>query len=481
MPTKLTILHTNDLHGHIERLPLISTMVKGIRREVEAQGGHLLLWDAGDAEEKSLLLSSATKGTAVMAILNTLGYDLVALGNAAPVSYGPQALRNLAHSADFPILAANFYQGDSQELVEGAQAYHIFQVGGIQLGVIGLTTHFELYSVFGVRSEEAIPIVARLVKELKEHGVHLIAVLSHIGSEGDRALVEAVKGIDLIVGGHSHEAFHEPLLVRDTLIAQAGHYGEYLGRIDLEIEGETGRILSRKGELLPIREDIEPDLVVLKAIGEQEQRVKKILEEPIGELLTPLELAYDRECSFGSLLADVLRERMSAEVSIVLAGHLNEPLLPGKVTRGDLFHACFSPGNPARVVLRGEQIWGMLEHGLDPKIYSDTPHAFRGIPQGLPHLSGLRVRYDPQAPRGKRVHEILCRDQLLDLDGVYSIATSDWEIGEYTDYVRLEEEQEPTWEVPTIIREVLEDHFLHHSPVSAPIDRRLIPERVPSA
>ena len=72
--TLLTILHTNDLHARIEQLPLISAMVKRIRREVADQGGHTLLWDGGDAEDRILLESDVTKGAAIMAMMNAMGY-----------------------------------------------------------------------------------------------------------------------------------------------------------------------------------------------------------------------------------------------------------------------------------------------------------------------------------------------------------------------------------------------------------------------
>jgi len=88
--TQLTILHTNDLHARIEQLPFISAMAKRIRGEVESSGGHALLWDAGDPEDRMLLESDVTKGVAIAAIMNVVGYDAVALGNSAAPTYGPR-------------------------------------------------------------------------------------------------------------------------------------------------------------------------------------------------------------------------------------------------------------------------------------------------------------------------------------------------------------------------------------------------------
>ena len=90
--TRLTILHTNDIHGRVQQLSRIATLAKRIRREVEATGGHCALWDAGDADDQTLLESNMTKGGTPMALLRNAGYELAALGNGLPLRYGPQTV-----------------------------------------------------------------------------------------------------------------------------------------------------------------------------------------------------------------------------------------------------------------------------------------------------------------------------------------------------------------------------------------------------
>ncbi|MCK4471403.1 MAG: hypothetical protein KAW49_06405, partial [Anaerolineae bacterium] len=209
------------------------------------RGGHTLLWDAGDAEDRILLESDVTKGTAIMAMMNVIGYDAAALGNAAAVTYGPHNLARLAEAANFPILVANLSWTETGQLVQGGVPYQLLELGGIKLGIIGLTAVFDIYSIFGARTFKPAPIVTELVQHLRNQGANVIAVLSHLGLEGDRDLAEAVSGLHLIVGGHSHDTLEEPLMVNDTLIAQAGAYGSHLGRIDLELDSSSGRVQSR--------------------------------------------------------------------------------------------------------------------------------------------------------------------------------------------------------------------------------------------
>ena len=82
--TQVTILHMNDLHGHVELVFRIAALARQIEQEVEARDAHCVLWDAGDAEDTILYESSIPKGRAMMAILHGAAYELGALGNASP-------------------------------------------------------------------------------------------------------------------------------------------------------------------------------------------------------------------------------------------------------------------------------------------------------------------------------------------------------------------------------------------------------------
>ena len=88
----LTILHTNDIHGRVHQLSRIATLVRQVRQEVAAHGGYCLYLDAGDSEDSTLLESVLTRGTTMNALLKSAGCDQVALGNAIPIRYGPQAV-----------------------------------------------------------------------------------------------------------------------------------------------------------------------------------------------------------------------------------------------------------------------------------------------------------------------------------------------------------------------------------------------------
>jgi len=471
--TLLTILHTNDLHARIEKLPFISAMVKRIRQEVADQGGHTLLWDAGDAEDRILLESDVTKGAAIVAMMNAVGYDAAALGNATVVTYGPDNLQRLAEAANFPIVVANLSWSETGQVVEGAVPYQLLELGGIKLGVVGLTAPFDAYGIFGTQSFNAPAVVSELVRHLREQGASVIAVLSHLGLEGDKALAQEVDGIHLIVGGHSHDTLEQPLEVNDTLIAQAGAYGNRVGRIDLEIDNSSGRILRRTSRLIPV-DTSEVDDRVVEAIEEQITLVQGLLSRPVGQTTTFLNLNYFQECALGNFMTDVLRDRMKTEIAFVVTGMLDEAIQAGIMTFGDLCRASSSTANPGRAELSGKEILETLNYGLRPEVTEERPAPLRGNPQGILQVSGLEITYDPYTDPNEQVIEVLVGTEPLDLERRYSAAATDWELGELTAYTHLDQ-REVTYDVPTIVREAMEEYLVAYSPVSVTVEGRIHP------
>jgi 2',3'-cyclic-nucleotide 2'-phosphodiesterase (5'-nucleotidase family) len=471
--THLTVLHTNDLHARIEQLPFISAMAKRIRSEVESGGGHALLWDAGDAEDRILLESDVTKGLAIAAIMSVVGYDAAALGNSAALTYGPKNVARIAEASRFPILSANLVWSDTGQLVEGTVPYVLLEVGPAKLGLIGLTAQSNAYSIFGARSYPPVPIVRELASYLRERGATILALLSHLGLEEDKALAQSVDGIDLIVGGHTHDALEEPLEVNGALITQAGSYGNWLGRIDLELDNVSGRISSRKACLLPVQTS-ETDVKVVEAIEEQTKEVQSLLGRLVGTTTTFLDINYFQECALGNFLADVLKQRMSTEVAFVVTGMLDEAISEGAITFGDLCRASSSTANPGRAELAGEQLLRTLNYGLRSGTMQERPGPLRGNPQGILQVSGLKVSYDPFGDPGEPVVEVQVGAEPLDLRRTYSVAATDWELGELTEYTRLDPD-EVTYDAPTIVREAMEEYLVDHSPLSTTVEGRIRP------
>ncbi len=460
--TRLTILHTNDLHAQIQQLVRIAALAKTIRREVEAGGGYCALWDAGDAEDTTLFESSMTKGSAVMAMLRGAGYELEALGNASPLRYGPQCVRDLAAQFGQPLLCANMIDPQTLTVVDGLMPYVIRRYGEINVGLIGLTDPMDSYQVFKLITPAPDAILPSLMDEVRARGAQTIIVLSHCGSKKDLALAEAVNGINLIIGAHDHVAIDPPLVVNGTVIAQAGDLGRFLGRLDLELDPITGRIAAHHGALIPIGDDLPIDADAQAAIDQQRARVQTLTARVIGRSSTPLDLAHDRPSSAGQLLADALLDRMQAEIALALSGQWTTGLPIGEITVGALFAANRSPANPGRARLTGERIQHFLRESLKPENRSRTPKGLRGVPIGWPNSAGLRLQFDPTMLDGFAAY---VGDQPLQSDRTYVVAATDLEFSNFIGYLSLDH-TEVDYELPTIIPEVLEDYIAAHSPLS---------------
>lgn len=468
---QLTVLHTNDLHGRVQQLLRIASLVRRIRSEVESQGGYCLYLDAGDAEDTTLLESSLTKGSAMEAMLRSAGCEQVALGNAIPLRYGPEAVENLAVHFGKPLVCGNIFD-QRGKLVTGLVPYVILEFGDFKAGLIGLTDPMDVYKdVFKLDAREPDEVLPELISEVHAQGAKFIILLSHLASPVDQRLAETIPGIDLIIGAHDHKKLYPPLVINETIIAQAGEHGQFLGRLDLEIDETIGKITNYKGKLIPVEETTSIDLQAQEVIKSEQQRVNEIMRKRVGFLESEIELSDDSECTAGNLLANAILDRIKgAQFAIVLAGHWTSGLSAGELTQGALFAANRSTANPARLELSGEQILTFMRAALQPENATRKMHALRGSAVGMPHVAGMHIRYDLDDLDSLEIH---VGDEPLLIDKKYVVAATDMEFSEFIGYLIIPDEQ-IEYEVPTIMPEVLEDYIRQNSPLPIPKINRII-------
>jgi 2',3'-cyclic-nucleotide 2'-phosphodiesterase (5'-nucleotidase family) len=420
--SRLVLLHTNDVHGEIEALARIATLVERIRAESDCPVVYV---DAGDVEETTTWISNVTKGAAMHRLLSAAGCEAAAVGNASWLRYGPQVLPAHGEAAAYPLLLANVRAPDGS-LFGGTRESALHG----RLGLVGVTApYLELgIETFGASWVEEGPLVRRLAAELRERGADYVVLLSHLGLENDLRLAPELAGaVDAILGGHTHDVLPHGELVGGVLVTQAGDRGRYLGRLELGPEGATE-------ELLPVGEDVPLHPAVVAAAEAIEPEVEAILAEVVGELPAPL----DSEAG-ARLFGDLLLERLGADVAIVVPGQAFTTGLPGgSISRGALWRACDSSANPGVVTMTGAQLAAAVERGCDPETAASTAQVLRGRPRGVLQVRGLD---EPEPERE------------------YRVAGTDWELEPNGGLVEAEWGLRPEYEFPTIVREVLEEHF----------------------
>jgi 2',3'-cyclic-nucleotide 2'-phosphodiesterase (5'-nucleotidase family) len=206
-----------------------------------------------------------------------------------------------------------------------------------------------------------------------------------------------------------------------------------------------------------------------------EAEARHFMGRPVGVLQEALDHDFYSECGIADLAADALRERMGAEAAILSGGLFHKSLPAGTVTLLDLDDACFTTANPQLSLVRGEQVRMALERGLDPELMRTYFKAYRGAPLGLPAISGMAVIYDRHAASGERVRQVMLQGQVMRDDQLVRLAHTDAEVRrEISPFglLDLEPGQVLLEEVPTILREVIEDFMQSHSPTPRPAGGR---------
>jgi 2',3'-cyclic-nucleotide 2'-phosphodiesterase (5'-nucleotidase family) len=422
---RVTLLHTNDIHGRIDGLARVATLVERIRAETP----HRVIYvDAGDVEEATTRLSNLTKGVAMHRLLSAAGCEVAAVGNAVWLRYGPQIISDEARVASYPLLLANLTP------VEGVQPTAL--IDGV--GFVGVTDPFRSFLDrdidFGLDVLDEVQAVREGARDLREHGAELVVCLSHLGYRAlpatadlvttDPELAKQVDGeVDLIVGAHSHDLLPEGERVGSVTIAQAGCFAEHLGRVDVS-DGEI------RASLIAVTEDIPQHPAVLAAVDAAEADLDASLDEVIANLPVPLD---------GRWIAEMLRARMGAEVGLALSAvALDRPVPAGPLRRRDLWEACHSTANPAVVELSGAQLAQMLERGNNPEFQRTTNHALRGRPRGELHATEI----------GK-----------IDPGQTYVVAATDFEFWDEAGLVESDWRLDIRYDFPTIMREAIEERL----------------------
>ncbi|MGB9715204.1 MAG: bifunctional metallophosphatase/5'-nucleotidase [Thermodesulfovibrionales bacterium] len=262
--------------------------------------------------------ANLSEGESVIKIMNAMRFDAMVVGNHE-FDFGQEVLRKRILEAKFPILGAN---------VEGLnmlKPYVIREISDIKIAIIGIVTEDTPVSthprnVIGLTFLSPEDTIKKYIDEFKGK-VDIIVVLSHIGHQADRALAEKLRGIDVIVGGHSHTKVERPVLIGDTVIVQAWEHGKALGVLDLTIK--DGKIAHAEGHLEDIKPEIgKVDKDVKAIVDKYSKRVDAVLNEIIGEIQLDLEgeNVRKRETNLGNLIADIIRKTASADVAIINGG-----------------------------------------------------------------------------------------------------------------------------------------------------------------
>ena len=429
-------------YGKVGGFAHLSTLVKMVRAH---RPGALLL-DGGDSWQGSAT-ALWTKGADMMAASRLLGVDMMT--GHWEFTYGAGRVReaiekDFAGKVDF--LAQNVRTTDFDDPV--FKAYTMREVNGVPVAVIGQAfpytpianpRHFVPEWTFGIQEDR----MQKTVDEARGKGAQAVVLLSHNGMDVDLKLASRVTGIDAILGGHTHDAVPQPVVVDNsrgkTLVTNAGSGGKFLAVLDLDVG--SGGVKGYDYRLLPVFSDLLPaDADMAALIG----RYRAPYESKLGEKLAVTEGFLYRRGNFNGTLdqviLDALMEAKGAEIAFSPGFRWGTSILPGSpITVEDVMNAT-AITYPFVTVneLTGESIKVLLEDICD-NLFNPDPYYQQG--GDMVRIGGMRYACNPGKLIGHRISSMTLKGKPLESGKRYKVAS--WApVGEGAS-------GEPVWEVVT--------------------------------
>jgi len=401
----------------------LSTLVKRLRSQ---RPGALLL-DGGDSWQGSAT-SLWTRGQDMVDAAKLLGVDVMT--GHWEFTYGAQRVRELidrdfAGRVDF--IAQNVRTADFGDPV--FEPYVIKTVNGIPVAIVGQAFPYvpiahPRYLVpdwtFGIQEET----MQKAIDAARGKGAQAVVLLSHNGMDVDLKLASRVSGIDVILGGHTHDAVPQPTIVSNrggkTVVTNAGCNGKFIGVLDLDVGG--GKVVDFRYRLVPVFADLLPeDSAMAALIGNIRAPFAARLDEPLA---TSEALLYRRgnfNGTYDQLLLDALMAEKNAQIAFSPGFRWGTTLLPGEVVRYEQLLDVTAITYPYVTVsaLRGDTIKTILEDVAD-NLFNPDPYYQQG--GDMVRVGGMRYAIEPAAAIGRRITRMEIDGKPIDPARTYKVA-----------------------------------------------------------
>lgn len=448
----LVLLHTNDVHARVEETSKHSgkcgsgECFAGVARRatvinrIRSSEKNVLLLDAGDQFQGTVWFNYY-KGAEAAHFMNKLRYDAMAFGNHEFDNGVEGLMTPFMEEIKCPVLSANIKSDQTLASTFGLSyfPYKILTVDGEKVGVVGYTSQeTSALSKPGphLKFEDEVPALQLQVDKLQTLGVNKIIALGHSGFTVDQEIAKKVRGVDVVIGGHSNTFLYTgsspssevpagsyPFMVtsddgRQVPVVQAYAFGKYLGHLKVTFD-EAGNVVKSTGNPILLDSSVPQDPEVLADVEEWKKNLANYSAQEVGKTLVflngTMEECRFRECNLGNLICDAMLDnnvRFSDGVewnhvsACILNGggvrtSIDERTRNGSITMEDLISVLPFGGTFDLVQLKGSTLRKAFEHSV--KRYGQSTGEFLQV-------SGIHVEFDLSKPPGSRVKSlaILC-------------------------------------------------------------------------
>ncbi len=463
---ELVILHTNDHHGAI----LPANGVGGLAeratfvREIRAAGGNVLLLDAGDINTGTAL-SNAFKAEIDIKAYNLMGYDAVTLGNHE-FDRDMATLDRQMRLATFPWISANIRKAGGKPL---AAPYVVKDFEGFRVGVFGITTR----RTVGIASPDKglvfldeIDTARETVAALREvEKCDIVIALVHMGlaaeAEGHASsldLARAVRGVDLVVDGHSHSFLEEPVMVEGTPVVSAAEWGKYVGRGIMEISDGKKVSFSWKPVRINDKENMTyaPDPAVAALIAPYREKADASLKEVVAHARERFEfgdrLSRKKEIALGNMVNDATvwyvgnALRKKVDFAFTNGGNIRAELPAGPVTREQIATVLPFDNWMYLTTMKGADVIRLFRY------IASIPRGAGGWAQVS---AAARYTIDYTGADGKGVlKDLTINGKSVDPEALYTFATNDYLMAGGDGYTVLADNVS-SWNTSTTLRDIV--------------------------
>ena len=447
----LNIVHINDLHSRIEPINAydstcgaednaagecfggvarVKTMIDQLRSEMADE--NVIVLDAGDQYQGSLMYTTY-KGDVEIEFMNAIGFDAMAVGNHE-FDDGDEGLAKLTDGVEFPIVSGNIDVSQSNILADKVDNHTVLDVNGTKVGIVSVlaTDTVETSSPSdAVIFTDEIESLQADVAALTEEGVGIIIALTHVGVTKDMEIAEAVEGIDVIVGGHSHTEFSNtedgamayPTMVGDVPVVSAYAYSKYVGNLKVTFD-DDGNVTAAEGDTILLDASVAEDEAVVARVAELagpiEEMKTRIVAESADTIVGDRDVCRVMECSMGNLVADAMLDRVKdqgVEIAIQNGGGLRASIDAGEVTMGEVITVLPFQNTLSTFEVSGAAIVEALENGASQ---------MEEVAGRFAQVAGMSYTVDPAAEVGSRISDVMVGGEPIDLEKVYGVVSNNY-------------------------------------------------------
>ncbi|KIM23775.1 hypothetical protein M408DRAFT_17804 [Serendipita vermifera MAFF 305830] len=495
----ITVVHTNDVHAHLDEwragrgtdCTAGNECIAGYARikqkvsELRTSLQDPIFLNAGD-EFQGTLFFTYYGGEKISYAINEVGYDAFTLGNHE-FDKGQGELAAFLGNLTFPVVCANFKTNDTAMNAVNLKPYTI--IDKHKLGIIGVITPSTkgTSSGAGPGTEFTDPIeaVQKAVDELHAQNITRIIALTHIGYDKDIELAQKTRGVDLIVGGHSHTLLGNftntmgeyPTIARnldneEVFVVTSYRWGEILGKISIAFD-PSGKIVSYEGEPLRLTNTTAQDTQLKNEVAEWRQPFDAMSHEVVGSSAVVLDQStcQYQECTLGNVITDAMYDyRKSAggqvDAAFINAGGIRASISEGNVTRGDVLTSFPFMNAIVDLTWTGRQLLDIFE-GIASKFSTLSHHETTSFVQVSKQI---KFSWNANNTNQTRLITFEINGQQVDVNKNYTIVALDF-MATGGDYFWAPRSDFATLDTLDV---VLASYIQTHSPVNASIEGRIV-------